>query len=156
MRITEQLLKKLLPILKRGAEEEYFETVKIFSDLITQKEENKTFFKSPTKYLKRKGLLSIDKMKMPDGSVVGFYDDKAIAKTLKEYRKRYQEGKGISTPHLIIYKEVVIYERRIFVNKDWKEILCTDVDVDIKKADFGPLMSPMSKEKLRAHIKEVT
>lgn len=155
MSIENKILEYSLPILSSGAEKEYLETVKVLSEMIIDPEENKEFFGAPTKYLKSKGLLTVSELELPTGDKVSLFDDDEIAKTLREFRKRFQAGEGIGLPTAIIYKEDVLIERRYAIYKDYKFQAVSDfkfTSEQLKKLDINPLMSPLSREKIRNFV----
>ncbi len=155
MSIEKDLLEKAMPILSKGAEAEYLETVKVFRELITNKEEDNDFFDSPVSYLKSRKLISIDKITLPSGEEVQLFGDNELAAHMRRSREIFQAGGDVTLPDALVYKEDVLVEKRYAVYSDYKAVLVTDFHVtpgEIGNIDFGPLMSPHSKAKLKAYI----
>jgi hypothetical protein len=156
MSLEKSLIEKSLPILDKELEKEYFETVSVLKEMITMDEENKDFFESPSNYLKKKGLLTLDSIDLPNGEKIDFYDDEEIRNIIKLSREKYFNNGEIAIPEALVYKENILIERRYLVYADWKVILVTDFLVspgEIDRLDFGPLMSPIYRAKLKEFLK---
>lgn len=155
MTIESKILEYSLPILETGAEKEYLETVKALSTIIMDESENPEFFASPTKYLKSKGLLSISQLELPNSEKVELFDDAQITQTLRDFRQRYKAGSGIGIPTAIVYKEDVLIERRYAIHTDFRFQFVRDFKFtpeQLKQLDINPLMSPISRQKIRDFV----
>lgn len=93
LQINSKLLKSRLPPLMASPEEQSKNVAAIFREIIVAKEENRTFFKSPSAYLKKKGVLSFTKVQL-EGSpdAVKVFDDATVVKTFRKAREMYQNG----------------------------------------------------------------
>lgn len=155
MTIESKILEYSLPILETGAEKEYLETVKALSTIIMDESENQAFFAAPTKYLKSRGLLSVSQLELPNGENVELFDDQQIAQTLRDFRQRYKAGSGIGIPTAIVYKEDVLIERRYAIHTDFRFQFVRDFKFtpeQLKQLDINPLMSPISRQKIRDFV----
>lgn len=159
MTVENKILEYSLPILETGAEKEYLETVKVLSTIIMDESENPEFFTSPTSYLKSKGLLSISQLDLPNGEKVELFDDAQIIQTLRDFRQRYKAGTGIGIPTAIVYKEDVLIERRYAIHTDYRFQFVRDFKFtpdQLQQLDINPLMSPISREKIREFVNSQT
>lgn len=90
---SSSLLEATLPILNREFDEEYARLLNIFKDLITSETENSDFFSSPVEYLKSHNALTFEKVKLDNGEEIPTIQDNILAKTIRNARKLYSEGK---------------------------------------------------------------
>jgi len=151
-----KVLQKMLPIFKKGYEEERRRLTAIFEQLITSADEPTDFFVSPISYLKKMDLLSLDVIDLPNGEKVPLYDDEQMRKAVTTARKQYHLTKEIDSK--VLNAPVLVALTQVLVVVGYVVAVIAAIPVlglDVKKLDFGPLMSPESSKKLKAAVADV-
>lgn len=148
--IEKTLLMQCLPILDRSVQDEREKMVSFFKDIIVSKKENKEFFKSPVKYMKKIGIITIDSLEVSPTKKIKLYSNKAIVKSLRQSRELYKKD-----PRSILIPggpDMLVVKEDVFVYADWSAVLCCTFSQSpeiIEKIDFGPLMAPSAVKKVK-------
>lgn len=91
-KLSKSFLDSSLPILEKEYNKRYNKMNEIFKKVITSETEDKEFFKSPVNYLKKKGALIMESIRLPSGEVIPFIEDKVLVDTIRKAREMYKAG----------------------------------------------------------------
>lgn len=160
------LVEKQLPIDEKELKKEFDGRIREFKKIILAKRENADFFQSPTDYFKKKGLLSVDSIELPGNVRIPVIDDKTTIDHIRSMRKKIEAGEsmglvlqGLSACILIkdvaVRRDVVLWVRTKVFRHKVDQIISKDDDILFSEIDFGPLMSPKTKNELKFALQQI-
>lgn len=158
---TNSLLEAVLPIVENRLKEEYEGRIKEFRKIIESEEENEEFFRSPTKYLKQRGLLSIDSFEF-SGTRIPVIEDEALIDYTRELRDRLKKGEAIDwkiqQPAGTAIRDTAVYDTKtLWTHTDYwtKTKGLSIIDPGIyEKVNLGPLVTTKVNDEFRSLFHE--
>lgn len=162
----DSLLEAVLPIVEDRLKEEHEGRIKEFRKIIESEEENEEFFRSPTEYLKNRGLLSIDSIKI-SGTKIPVIEDEALITYTRELRDEFKKGEAVDfTPQLVetAIRNTAVYDTKTLWTRTeyWTETKKKGIDIldkfeDVQKFEevaLGPLVTMRTKNEFRSIIRK--